>query len=298
LLLTKQISLSEKRSIGLLGVGLVGSALGARLIAAGYPVCGYDPVPDAGPRLASLGGRSLASEREVGRECRRLVLSLPTSDDVDAVMAALDDELAAGDLIIDTTTGDPERVEHLAQSLQARGIEYLDASLGGSSRQIALGEGIVMCGATDFGFAAAGDLLRNFGSTVFHTGLPGSGTRMKLVLNMVLGLQRAILAEGLEFARRSGVDPQRALEVLQAGPAYAKVMDTKGQKMLTRDFRPEARLAQHWKDVRLMLASAGQNGAHLPFSRVHEELLAAACDRGLGGEDNSAIIRMFAEDAE
>jgi len=292
--LTKHISLSEKRSIGLLGVGLVGSALGARLIAAGYPLSGYDPAPDAGLRLAALGGRLLPSEREVGRECRRLVFSLPTSDDVESVIARL--ELEPGDVIIDTTTGDPDRVECLARSLQKKGVEYLDASLGGSSRQIALGEGIVLCGATDFGFAAAADLLRNFGATVFHTGLPGSGTRMKLVLNLVLGLQRAILAEGLEFARCSGVDPQRALEVLQAGPASAKVMDTKGQKMLTRDFRPEARLAQHWKDVRLMLASAEQNGAHLPFTRVHEELLAAACDRGWGAEDNSAIIKMFAED--
>ncbi len=277
-------------------MGLVGSALAARLIAAGYPVLGYDPAPEAGPRLAALGGRFLPHGRDVGRECRRLVFSLPASDDVDAVVSELAGELKAGDLIIDTTTGDPDRVEALAHSLGQKGIEYLDASLGGSSRQIALGEGIVMCGATDFGFAAAADLLRNFGSNVFHTGLPGSGTRMKLVLNLVLGLERAILAEGLEFARRSGVDPQRALEVLQAGPAYAKVMDTKGQKMLTRDFRPEARLAQHWKDVRLMLASAKQNGACLPFTRVHEELLSGACDRGWGAEDNSAIIKMFAED--
>lgn len=293
----KQVSLSEKQSIGLLGVGLAGSALGARLIAAGYPVFGYDPAPEAGQRLASLGGRPLSSEREVGRECRQLVLSLPASDDVDRVITRMADELKPGDVIIDTTTGSPDRVESLAHRLHERGVEYLDASLGGSSRQIALGESIVMCGATDAGFAAAGDLLRNFGARVFHTGLPGSGTRMKLVLNLVLGLQRAILAEGLEFARRSGVDPQRALEVLQAGPAYAKVMDTKGQKMLTRDFRPEARLAQHRKDVGLLLASARQNGAHLPFTRVHEELLAAACERGWGGEDNSAIIRMFAEDA-
>lgn len=269
--------------------------MAARLIAAGYTVAGYDPAPEAGPRLAGLGGRPLPSAAAVGRECRRLVLSLPTSDEVETAMAELASTLAPGDLVIDTTTGDPDRVESLAQVLNRRGIEYLDASLGGSSRQIALGEGMVMCGATDFGFAAAADLLHNFGTPVFHTGAPGSGTRMKLVLNLVLGLQRAILAEGLEFARRGGVDPQRALEVLAAGPAYAKVMDTKGHKMLARDFHPEARLSQHWKDVRLILAMAGENGAHLPFSRVHEELLAAACELGYGAEDNSAIIKMFSE---
>ena len=289
--MTKEFSQSESRPIGLLGIGLVGSALAARLIAAGYPVAGYDPAPEAGPRLLGLGGRSLPTARAVGRLCHRFVFSLPTSDEVEAVVEEL--SLAAGDLIIDTTTGDPARVESLSRGLAQQGVEYLDASLGGSSRQIALGEGIVMCGASDAGFAAAADLLRNFGAPVFHTGEPGSGTRMKLVLNLVLGLQRAILAEGLEFARHGGVDPQRALEVLAAGPAYAKVMDTKGLKMLNGDFRPEARLAQHWKDVRLMLAMAGENGAHLPFTRLHEELLAAACDLGYGPEDNSAIIKMF-----
>ncbi len=276
----------------MLGVGLVGTALSARLRAAGYEVAGYDPSPEAGERLTALGGRSLNSATEVSRECRRVVLSLPTSDEVERVVAQM--ELRAGDVIVDTTTGDPGRVEALAAGLAGRGVEYLDASLGGSSRQIGAGEAIVMCGATAQGWAAAEDLWPSLGREVFHTGGPGSGTRMKLVMNLVLGLQRAVLAEGLEFARRSGVEPERALAVLQAGPASAKVMETKGRKMLTGDFQPEARLAQHWKDVRLMLASGQENGAYLPLTRVHEELLAAACERGWGGEDNSAIIRMFA----
>lgn len=276
----------------MLGVGLVGTALSARLRAAGYAVAGYDPVPEAAERLKALGGRWLGSAAEVSRECRRVVLSLPTSDEVERVVTQM--ELRPGDLIVDTTTGDPGRVEALAAALAGRGVEYLDASLGGSSRQIGAGEAIVMCGATAAGWAAAEDLWPSFGREVFHTGEPGSGTRMKLVMNLVLGLQRAVLAEGLEFARHSGVDPERALAVLQAGPASAKVMETKGRKMLTGDFQPEARLAQHWKDVRLMLASGQEHGAYLPLTRVHEELLAAACERGWGGEDNSAIIRMFA----
>ena len=272
----------------------MGSALGARFHAAGYEVWGYDPAPDAPARLAQFGGRWLSSERAVGHQCRQLVLSLPTSDEVEAVIALLSGELTPGHLIVDTTTGDPSRVEQMARSLADRGVTYLDASLGGSSRQIALGEAIVMCGATDAGFREANHLLSHCGARVFHTGLPGSGTRMKLVLNLVLGLERAVLAEGLEFARHSGIDPGRALEVLQAGPTYAKVMDTKGHKMLNGDFRPEARLAQHAKDVGLILASAAQNGARLPLTTLHQELLAEACDRGWGGEDNSAIIKVFA----
>ena len=116
---------------------------------------------------------------------------------------------------------------------------------------------------------------------------------MKLVLNLALGLQRAVLAEALEFARHSGIDPARALAILRSGPAYAKVMDIKGEKMLYGAAEPEARLAQHWKDVRLMLECADRNGAFVPLTRLHDQLLASAVDSGWGAEDNSAIIRVF-----
>ena len=291
--LTKQFSHSERGPVGLLGVGLVGSALAERLIAAGHPLYAYDPIPEALERLQTVGGQPVSDEVEVARLCRRIILSLPGPSEVCAAVSQLAGELRPGDVVIDTTTGDPETVERIARRLAERDVSYLDATLGGSSRQIAAGDAIVICGATDAGFAASEDLLRSFGHAVFHTGAPGSGTRMKLVLNLALGLQRAVLAEALEFARRSGIDPQRALEILKAGPAYARVMDTKGQKMITENFHPEARLAQHWKDVRLMLDCAKENGAILPLTEVHEGLLAAAYESGWGMEDNSAIIKMF-----
>ena len=116
---------------------------------------------------------------------------------------------------------------------------------------------------------------------------------MKLVLNLVLGLNRAVLAEGLEFARASGIDPAVALEILKSGPAYSRAMEAKGEKMLTGDFEPEARLSQHLKDVRLILAYGEKLGAKLPLSALHRELLEAAETAGFGGADNSAIIKAF-----
>lgn len=84
-----------------------------------------------------------------------------------------------------------------------------------------------------------------------------------------------------------------ALEVLRSGAAYSRVMDTKGLKMLTGDFSPEARLSQHHKDVRLILKAAEQGGAKVPLSTVHDELLTQLDSLGLGDSDNSAIIRAF-----
>jgi 3-hydroxyisobutyrate dehydrogenase-like beta-hydroxyacid dehydrogenase len=116
---------------------------------------------------------------------------------------------------------------------------------------------------------------------------------MKLALNIVIGLHRAVLAESLAFAEFLGIDSGVALQILKAGPAYSKAMDAKGEKMLSRDFNPEARLAQHLKDVRLILEAGRSACARMPLSAVHEQSLSEAVDRGLGASDNSAIIEVF-----
>ena len=128
---------------------------------------------------------------------------------------------------------------------------------------------------------------------MYHVGPCGSGIRMKLVFNLVLGLNRAVLAESLAFASRYGLSSRQALEILKVGPSYSRVMDTKGPKMLRRDFEPEARLSQHLKDVRLILAAGESCGAKLPLSELHSRLLADAERLGFGAADNSAIFESF-----
>src|SRR5262249_57435997 len=137
------------------------------------------------------------------------------------------------------------------------------------------------------------DVFGCFARQVFHVGPCGSGARMKLVVNLVLGLNRAVLAEGLSFARAVGVEPRHALELLKAGTAYSRVMDTKGEKMLRRDFRPQAKLSQHLKDVRLILSLGKKAGAKLPLSMRHLKLLEQLKVAGCGEMDNSAIIKAF-----
>jgi 3-hydroxyisobutyrate dehydrogenase-like beta-hydroxyacid dehydrogenase len=155
------------------------------------------------------------------------------------------------------------------------------------------GEIIVMLGGDAAAVQSCDDLLRSFAKRSFHLGPCGAGARMKLVVNLVLGLNRAVLAEGLSFARACGVDPASALVVLKAGPAFSNVMETKGKKMLERDFDPQARLSQHLKDVNLILAEAVKHGATTPLSELHRTLLEALDTAGFGDEDNSAILRAF-----
>jgi 3-hydroxyisobutyrate dehydrogenase-like beta-hydroxyacid dehydrogenase len=213
---------------------------------------------------------------------------------VDETVHRIERYLVPGTMILDTTTGDPEMVEAIACRLADKNIFYLDTEIGGSSRQVETGEAIVICGGDHDSYMNAREILSSIGKTIFYTGAAGTGTRMKLALNLAIGLHRAVLAESLEFAQANGIERERALEILKAGPAYSKAMDVKGAKMLTGDFTPEARLQQHLKDVRLILETGARRGAHLPLSQVHEAILAEAVECGFGSEDNSAVIKVFA----
>lgn len=277
-------------SIGLIGLGLLGSALAQRLMNAGFVVQGYDI--DAG-RMRAFTGVASSSNLDIARSCRRIVLSLPTSDIVQRVIDDIADTLPSGSILLDTTTGEPDAMATLGASLRERGIRYLDATIAGSSAQVRQGDAIVMLGGDADAAAACADLLRTFARQTFHLGPCGSGARMKLVVNLVLGLNRAVLAEGLSFSQACGIDPKVALEVLQAGPAFSRVMETKGQKMLSGDFEPQARLRQHLKDVLLILAEAAKHGARTPLSELHHTLLESLDATGFGDEDNAAIVRAF-----
>ena len=112
-------------------------------------------------------------------------------------------------------------------------------------------------------------------------------------MNLVLGLNRAVLAEGLSFADKLDLDLETVLNVLAKSPASSKVIETKGEKMLTGDFTPQAKLSQHHKDVALILESAEKQGGSLPLSHLHEELLSQLIQQGYGDLDNSAIIKAF-----
>jgi 3-hydroxyisobutyrate dehydrogenase-like beta-hydroxyacid dehydrogenase len=184
-------------------------------------------------------------------------------------------------------------METFARQLAERDVAYLDATVGGSSQLARDGEAIVMCGGERAAFDQGQSLFADLARETFYCGPSGSGARMKLVVNLVLGLNRAVLAEGLAFARQLGIDGGQALEVLKAGPSWSRAMDHKGERMLTENFEPQARLTQHRKDVRLILELASESNAAVPFSSLHEELLSRLVDQGDGDLDNSAIIRAF-----
>ena len=279
-------------NVGLIGIGLVGKALAERLLQAGFRVVGFDVEARCVDELVRLGGEAAASTRAVAQAADLCLISLPDSAIAGQVLNEIAPQLT-GKRVVDTTTGDPAQSAAVGRQLAKQGIDLLDATIVGSSKQVRNGEVIVLVGGEERVFRQCLPVFSCFARQSFYLGPWGSGARMKLVVNLVLGLNRAVLAEGLAFADACGIQPAQALEILQSSVAYSRVMDTKGQKMLAHDFSVEAKLAQHHKDVRLILAAAHQSGASVPLSMVHDDLLTAAESLGLGEMDNSAIIKVY-----
>ncbi|OAI53654.1 hypothetical protein AYO47_04275 [Planctomyces sp. SCGC AG-212-M04] len=280
------------RPVAVIGLGLMGTAITERLLAHAYPVRVWNRTRDkAGPLI----DRGASWSDHPAAECDRVIISLFSSDVVADVLGQMEADLRPGQFVVDTTTGNPEQTLALAQRLAKKGVQYLDAPISGSSEQTRKGEATVMVGGDKATFDACADLWPVLGRMVFHTGPSGSASKMKLVTNLVLGLNRAVLAEGLAFAEFIGVDPAAALEVLKGSPAYSRAMDVKGTKMIHRDFSVQARLAQHLKDVNLMIDAAAAAGKSLPLAMTHQALMEQAIEMGLGDLDNSVIIEAIRE---
>jgi 3-hydroxyisobutyrate dehydrogenase-like beta-hydroxyacid dehydrogenase len=279
--------------VGLVGLGLMGMALAERLCSGRFGVWGYDIDPARNNLLAAAGGKVATSVADIASACTRILLSLPDSDVVESVLADMGSSLVAGRIILDTSTGDPQRAMAVGRRLAERGVCYLDATISGSSQQVHTGQAVVLAGGPRDAFEQCQDLFRLFARRWFRLGPCGRGSQMKLVSNLVLGLNRAALAEGLWLGRALGLDAETVLTVLRESMAYSRIMDTKGEKMIRGDFSPQARMSQHHKDVRLMLQAAAQAGTELPLTQVHAWLLELAEKAGYGDQDNSAIIRAF-----
>lgn len=275
----------SRAPVGIVGLGLMGSAIASCLVDGGFPVLGFD----INPRKPGVPGvQRAASSREVADRCRCIVLAVLDTLQVEQVI----DEMlptGAGRTLICTTTCDPAWVERIAARTAGLGTALIEFPISGTSEQLRNGEAIGLLSGPRDAIDGARDVLAAICEKRFVVGATGDAGRAKLVVNLVLQLNRAALAEGLVFAEQMGLDSRALLALLRASPARSEVMDTKGDKMLRGDFSPESRIVQTLKDARLMLAEATRRGQRLPLMEANAILLAAAAHED-GERDSAAVI--------
>lgn len=294
-----RMSTNAVNNIGVVGVGLVGTAIAERLLEQGWSVAGCDVNAERLAHLRAQGGTAFAQPREVAAHADRVVLAVFDDNDIERALWGEHGVLAGKGAnpqlhsVISVTTSDPDRIPAFAERCAKQGVAYLDATVSGSSGQVRRGDSVMMVG----GAADAAERNKNLFDVLakqwFHVGSSGAGARAKLVVNLVLGLNRAALGEGIAFAEKLGLDAAAMMGVLKSSAAFSQVMNIKGERMLKRDYAPEGRLRQHAKDVTLMLAQAQRLGMHLPLSTVHDQLLQRAIADGDGDIDNAAVIEVI-----
>jgi 3-hydroxyisobutyrate dehydrogenase-like beta-hydroxyacid dehydrogenase len=279
--------------VGLVGMGLLGSALADRLLQGGRRVLVWDTSDARRVEHASRGGEVASSSRDVFSRCKAVFLSLPDSGVVRDVLTQIPVGTGQVGLIVDTTTGAPADAKDAEARARQVGWTYIECNVLGSSQVVREGRGLALLGAPVTRLDEARLVLQGVFEKVVHLGVVGRASSMKLVANLVLGLHRAVLAEGLALAEALGLDGSTTLEVLKSGVTYSRVMDIKGARMLAPDGVVEARLRQHLKDVGLILAESDAHGARTPLSAVHARLLEELVAGGWGDEDNASIIKAF-----
>jgi 3-hydroxyisobutyrate dehydrogenase-like beta-hydroxyacid dehydrogenase len=277
--------------VGVVGIGLVGLALVERLRAVHIKVLGYDIDPARREALRAAGGHVAASANDVFGSCDNVVLALPDGGNTATVVRDALSVMSPGMRIVDCGTGDPEQAVALAVRLAARGVRLVDAPLSGSSQQIRDGVGVMMIGGDRETVDALEPVLAALAPRRFLLGPPGSGARAKLATNLLLGLNRAALAEALVFAEALQLELPAFLDLVRATPAHSRAVDAKGKRMIDGEFAPpQSRVSQHRKDVGLMLEAARRAGRELPITTLHAAILDAAIAEGAGDLDNAAII--------
>jgi 3-hydroxyisobutyrate dehydrogenase-like beta-hydroxyacid dehydrogenase len=280
------------RTIGVIGLGLIGTSLAKRLLGAGFAVHGFDIDAKRTTNLGTLGGVAAASAHEVGERCDIVVLAVFDTGQVIDVLEGTDGmHPRAGQIIVCTTTCDPDPIVELSSRVSAKGVRFLEVPLSGNSHQIALGNGIALVGGERAAMAEIAPVLAALSKQQFHLGPVGSGGRAKLAVNLIGGLNRAVLAEGLAFAERMGLELPAFLEVLKSSAVYSRAMDTRGAKMVKSDFTPHAWAFQSVKDFKLMHTMAERVGQSLPLAAVYSELIESCVAHGEGELDNSVIIQ-------
>jgi 3-hydroxyisobutyrate dehydrogenase-like beta-hydroxyacid dehydrogenase len=280
--------MASRTPVGVIGVGLMGEVYARRLVTAGFTVIGFDVDPAKNARLANFGALA-GTLADIAQKCEPIVVAVFNTDQVEDVVEHALIPAAAGKIVLVTSTCDPDRIAALGARVGDK-LRFLETPVSGTSEQVRQGDGVGLIGGDQKIAADAAPVLDALFAKSFHIGKIGDGGRAKLAINLILGLNRLALAEGLVFAARIGLDPAAFLDVARRSAAASQVMDTKGPKMIGGDFAPEGRVRQTLKDTQLMLDQARKAGQQLPLLQIHADVLQACVRHGDSEQDNSIVI--------
>jgi len=285
-------------NIGFIGLGRMGFALASNLQRGGVALQVYDIQPAPVDKLVALGAKRAASVRELVRAADVVFTMLPGPVQTREVVLGETGVLAnldAGKLLVELATIDPDTVDAVAQAASAKGVRFADAPVGRLAAHADRGESLFMLGASDEDRATLEPLLRHMGTTILHCGPAGSGTRMKLINNLMAMCYVQLNSEALVLANALGLDLRKTMDVLTGTTAYNGQLKEKWPaKVLKGELSPGFDIALGFKDLTLVCQAAQSAGVSLPMGNLARSLFQLARHAGKDGQDTSSMTDFWA----
>ena len=282
--------------MGFVGLGIMGAAMAKNLLGAGHDLVVHNRTREKAEALEALGAEVSDSPGEVARKCGVVITMLPGPPEVRQVVAGEDgllDSAQKGSLLVDMSTSSPALARELHRAAKERGAETLDAPVSGGDVGAEKGTLSIMVGGEEEAFGRALPLFEVMGGTVVHVGGAGTGQMVKACNQIVVALVIEAVAEALILASRGGADPERVVEALSGGLAASKVLEIKGEKLLSHAFSPGGKAEYHRKDLGIALAAARDHGAARPATAIVDQMFGALIAKGRGGWDHSALVTLI-----
>jgi 2-hydroxy-3-oxopropionate reductase len=278
--------------IGFIGLGIMGRPMALNLKAGGHELV----VPERASLTEEVraAARVVATPRDVAAACEVLILMVPDTPDVDAVLFGADgaaEGLQSGSLVIDMSSISPIETKVFAQRVNEKGCEYLDAPVSGGevgARQATL---TIMVGGPDTAFARAKPLFDLMGKNITHVGPEnGAGQTCKVANQIIVALNIQAVSEALVFASKAGADPAKVRAALMGGFATSRILEVHAERMINGTFNPGFKIKLHQKDLNLALSSAKALNLALPNTAVAQQMFASCMAHGGGELDHSALV--------
>jgi 3-hydroxyisobutyrate dehydrogenase len=284
----------DNQRIGFVGLGVMGAGMASRLAESGYEVTVYNRTRSKAEEVAEVGATVADSPAEAARDAEVVMMSLADQNVVEKIVFGDDgvaSSLPSGSYLVDMSTVPPPFARELAERAGAAGQRALDACVLGAPFHARSGELRVMVGGDQADFEALQGIFETIGKDVTYLGGNGMGASMKLVLNMLMGVQMPALAEAIVFGERSGLPRDKILEMIAQSGYSSPVMAFRCMLMGQRAFENASfKLSLMRKDMMLVLDECKEMSVPLPVSETAYSMLTAAKQQGLGDLDVAAIL--------
>lgn len=279
--------------VGFIGLGIMGTPMAGHLIAAGHELFLHSRSGVPGP-LTDAGGVACASPKEVAEKADTIILMVPDTPHVEAVLfdeSGVAAGISKGKCVVDMSSISPLATKEFAEKLGELGCDYVDAPVSGGEVGAKAGSLTIMCGGTEEAFARVLPLFELMGKNITRVGGVGDGQVCKVANQIIVALNIEAVGEALVFASKAGADPEKVRQALMGGFASSKVLEVHGERMIKRTFDPGFRIELHQKDLGLALSNARQMGVSLPNTATAQELFNSCSANGGAAWDHSGIVR-------